>query len=1236
MNGPFLFRFGTLSLLWLAVLFPAHGAIVCLQNNPTYDYTGTADAWLDESSTSQRKNYGGATNLIVSYDGNDGGYVEDCTVIRFALPSVACSGVHTAELALFYRTAGSMWANNTLGIKPYRLTNDWFENRGTGDRTEGVSWQYRDQSESNAWTFLSGGWYDKIDDGNSIQQVKKEGGTGQGIEPLNWVPFNVRPSLLAWQGGATNCGFVVFSCSFSGTGFRVWAEFDSREFPISSTRPKLTLGYSNALIRWEGAVNGNWTTNDWNWRVDIARARFENGDHVWFEDTTQTNITLASDGVAPLSTTFSNASVRYTLAGGPLSGNGTVFKYRSGDLRLTASNAFSGLFTLTSGRVYIAHAAALGSPSGGTDVRPGASLLLENGVLYQTPEPLTLAGAGYGNQGAFQLLSGTGFFYGPITFSGPASIGVPSNGLLALFGPLHGTNNWTKGGGGTLALAGSCTNTYAGACHVTAGTLFIQKTGNVPAIPGLLRIGGSGPATVQLGSSNPFGPNAALHIEPGGLLKMGSYNAGITNLTMTGGEVNLESGTLILQSEFRYAGTDETARLTGGTLSLDGTFRTFLIEDGAQIHDVLCEATLHNGGLIKQGNGRLTLRAASSYPLGTTVEAGALRVENPAGSATGSGTVTVHAAATVEGTGRIEGTVLLRDNGWIKPGASAGTLTVGELLCADQARLGFELNTPGFSPSNDLLAVNGSLQLAGTLAITPGPSFSPGVYPLITYAGSLSIGSVQFEGIPDTYDAWLVTNTPGLVALEIAQTPEHFVSPQGGNLFPYTNWATAALILQDALDAAKASDTVWVAPGIYDIGGRAAEGFSLTNRALVSTGVTVRSLSGPAVTILVGGPDPIHTNGPGAVRCAWLQPGSALIGFTLSNGFTAAEGAVPDRRGGGAYAQSAVLSQCWFIANGAIEGGGAALQNATVRDSRFRQNRASGGGGLLLDEGSRAINCVLFRNQATQAGGGIQTIGTAQLAHLTVSENEAGQQGGGASLESSVTIKNSIFYFNQAPLNENLFSKVPSPSISYSCTAPLMPGIGNTEEDPRFRDLNENDFHLLCGSPCVDTAILLTPPLTNDVEGLLRPLDGNWDNDPRPDMGAFEYNPVTTDSDRDGIPDDWEQRHGLDPLDPSDAENDTDEDRFTNRQEYIADTDPLSSTSYLRILAISNTTPWSIWFDSSAFRLYQLLCATSLANPVWTPVPGAGPTKGSGKRDHLQDTNERPDRLFYRLRVELP
>ena len=59
------------------------------------------------------------------------------------------------------------------------------------------------------------------------------------------------------------------------------------------------------------------------------------------------------------------------------------------------------------------------------------------------------------------------------------------------------------------------------------------------------------------------------------------------------------------------------------------------------------------------------------------------------------------------------------------------------------------------------------------------------------------------------------------------------------------------------------------------------------------------------------------------------------------------------------------------------------------------------------------------------------------------------------------------------------------------------------------------------------------------------------------------------DDDGDGIPNGWEQAHGLDPLNAADANVDSDGDGLTNLQEYMAGTDPNDSGSALRITSIT-------------------------------------------------------------------
>ncbi len=80
------------------------------------------------------------------------------------------------------------------------------------------------------------------------------------------------------------------------------------------------------------------------------------------------------------------------------------------------------------------------------------------------------------------------------------------------------------------------------------------------------------------------------------------------------------------------------------------------------------------GGLVKSGNGNLTLNTSSTYTGPTTNLAGLLLANNAAGSANGNGALFISPGATLGGTGTVSGPVTV--SGLIAPGHPLGALTV--------------------------------------------------------------------------------------------------------------------------------------------------------------------------------------------------------------------------------------------------------------------------------------------------------------------------------------------------------------------------------------------------------------------------------------------------------------------------------------------------------------------------------------------------------------------------------
>src|SRR5437899_5344691 len=77
----------------------------------------------------------------------------------------------------------------------------------------------------------------------------------------------------------------------------------------------------------------------------------------------------------------------------------------------------------------------------------------------------------------------------------------------------------------------------------------------------------------------------------------------------------------------------------------------------------------------------------------------------------------------------------------------------------------------------------------------------------------------------------------------------HYVDVNSTNATPpYTNSATAATNIQDAVDAAVAGDEIVVTNGIYANGGRAETGFPFAldaSRVAVDKPLNLRSVNGP-------------------------------------------------------------------------------------------------------------------------------------------------------------------------------------------------------------------------------------------------------------------------------------------------------------------------------------------------------------------------------------------------------
>lgn len=154
-----------------------------------------------------------------------------------------------------------------------------------------------------------------------------------------------------------------------------------------------------------------------------------------------------------------------------------------------------------------------------------------------------------------------------------------------------------------------------------------------------------------------------------------------------------------------------------------------------------------------------------------------------------------------------------------------------------------------------------------------------------------------------------------------------------------------------------------------------------------------------------------------------------------------------------------------------------------------------------------------------------------------------------------------------------------------------------------FRDLPAGDLRLILpdASLALDQGIAL-PGFADDAFGNLRPAGAAWD------VGAHEYDPVSTDSDGDRLNDWAEEQAGTDPRNPASV---------------LALLDPRSAPDGSGIFR----------WPSATGRRYALSRSTNLAEGLWNPVAANLPATVP-MNTYTDSTVFAPMTFFYRVQVD--
>jgi hypothetical protein len=126
---------------------------------------------------------------------------------------------------------------------------------------------------------------------------------------------------------------------------------------------------------------------------------------------------------------------------------------------------------------------------------------------------------------------------------------------------------------------------------------------------------------------------------------------------------------------------------------------------------------------------------------------------------------------------------------------------------------------------------------------------------------------------------------------------------------------------------------------------------------------------------------------------------------------------------------------------------------------------------------------------------------------------------------------------------------------------------------------------------------------------------------------------LPVDADSDGIHDDWELAHGLDPATAQDAELDPDGDGMSNRLEFLGGTDPRDPQSVLQldVTRVTDDTV-AIGFLAQPGRAYSLEWVPHFPADEWAACLEL-PAGSAAERIEIQTPVSGDGQSYYRVRL---